>query len=80
MGEDARSRPEFSKLLCQTPQVLFTEVLTVAIRVMYRRFMTRLLSSCARPLPARVVLSSRYPGSASSLITDPAFSHRRLQR
>ena len=48
MGEHARSRPEFSELLCQMPQVLFTEVLTERYAVMYRRFMTRLLSSCAR--------------------------------
>ena len=31
--------------------------------VMYRRFMTRLLSSCARP-PARAVSVLRYPESA----------------
>ena len=46
MGETRSVRVQ--QLVCQMPQVLFTEVLTERYAVMYRRFMTRLLSSCAR--------------------------------
>ena len=79
MGEHARSRPEFSELLCQMPQVLFTEVLTERYAVMYRRFMTRLLSSCARLSKhalrlghgPKVTLSKVWPGQLGHLAPPP---------
>ena len=86
MGEHARSRPEFSELLCQMPQVLFTEVLTERYAVMYRRFMTRLLSSCARLSKhalrlghgPKVTLSKVWPGQLAHLAPPPPGARSRV--